>query len=560
MKFRFCFFIFLSMGWALAQNPANHRDPNPVSPARRITRDQPPQPPNPGPAPSQERNLDGTNNNPNDALMGAANTPLLRLFNPSYAGNGEELAGTDLPSPREISNTVFAEAEQPAATGNVSSFLWQWGQFIDHDIDLTGGTDPPESAPIAIPTGDPYFDPSGTGTQEMDFNRSLYQRDPTGLRQKINEISAWIDGSNVYGSDLARSLALRRLDGSGQLKTSAGEFLPYNEAGLSNAGGPSPDLFLAGDVRANEQIGLLVMHTLFVREHNRVAKEIKRQHPDWSDVQIYQSARRVVSGIIQKITYDEFLPVLLGPNPLPPYRGYDPNLDASISNEFSTAAYRFGHSAINSQLLRLDAQFQPIQAGNLALRNAFFAPQRLSEGGLEPVLRGLAAQACLAIDNSVVDDVRNFLFGPPGAGGFDLVSLNIQRGRDHGLPSYNEVRRSTGLPLARRFSDINSDPQIQAQLEKVYGDPDRVELWVGGLSEKPTEGAMVGPTFAAIIRDQFLALRDGDRFWYQRALSPDELRIVESSRLSDVIRRNTQIDRELADDVFHIQPPRRPRP
>ena len=107
----------------------------------------------------------------------------------------------------------------------------------------------------------------------MSFNRSLYDPDTgTGLdnpRQQINEISAWIDASNVYGSDLERATALRTLDGTGRLKTSAGNLLPFNTEGFANAGGSGPTLFLAGDVRANEQIGLTAMHVLFMREHNR---------------------------------------------------------------------------------------------------------------------------------------------------------------------------------------------------------------------------------------------------------------------------------------------------
>lgn len=176
-----------------------------------------------------------------------------------------------------------------------TDYLWQWGQFLDHDIDLTDGVDPPEAEPIAVPAGDRFFDPAGTGNATIRFNRSIY--DPnSGLglgnpRQQINEISSFIDASNVYGSDLERSTALRVLDGTGRLKTSAGNLLPFNDEGFPNAGGSGDELFLAGDVRANEQAALAALHTLFVREHNRLVRKLARKHRGWDGERLFQKAR-----------------------------------------------------------------------------------------------------------------------------------------------------------------------------------------------------------------------------------------------------------------------------
>jgi hypothetical protein len=261
---------------------------------------------------------------------------------------------------------------------------------------------------------------------------------------------------------------------------------------------------------------------------------------------------------MQVITYREFLPALLGRDALAPYRGYRPDIDVSISNVFSTASFRFGHSALSPTLLRLDRRDGPIREGHLALRHAFFTPQRLiDEGGIEPLLRGLATQAHQAIDVFVVDDVRNFLFGPPGAGGFDLAALNIQRGRDHGLPGYNEVRRAFGLRPARGFRDISSSSEVSRRLQDAYGSVDNIDVWIGGLAEDPLRGALVGELLFRVMKSQFEALRDGDRFWYELVLTPEEIQQVENNRLSDIIRRNTDIGRELADDVFHVRQSRR---
>lgn len=503
------------------------------------------------------RSIDGRGNNIEDPEMGMAYTPLLRLVESQYADGVSALAGPYRPSPRAISNAVSAQEESILNRLRASGFLWQWGQFLDHDIDLTDGTDPPEPANIAIPIGDPDFDPDGTGIAVMPFNRSIYDigtgTGPGNPREQLNEVTAWIDASNVYGSDPERAAALRTNDGTGRLRTSAGDLLPFNTSGFPNAGGSDASLFLAGDVRANEQVGLTAMHTLFVREHNRLARLIAEAEPRLNGDEIYEKARKIVGAEMQVITYREFLPALLGPDAIAPYRGYDPSVDARIANVFSTGLYRFGHSALTPMLRRLDERGKKIAAGHLKLRNAYFAPERITdEGGIAPLLRGLASQICQAIDPYVVDDVRNFLFGRPGSGGFDLVSLNIQRGRDHGLPSYNDTREAFDLAPAVRFADITADPDVQARLAAVYENAQDIDLWVGALAEEPVPGALVGELIYTAMKEQFEALRDGDRFWYELSLGPDEIIEVENTRLSDIIRWNTEIDDEISDDVFHV--------
>ncbi len=501
--------------------------------------------------PGEVRAIDGSGNNPDHPDWGAAETAFLRLVPADYADGSSAPAGADRPSARAVSNAVSA---QPGPTVNhrgASDFLWQWGQFIDHDIDLTPVADPVEPFDVPVPTGDPFFDPQGTGTQVIGLDRSFHVTSG-GVREQINEITAYIDASNVYGSDSARAEALRANDGTGRLLISAGDLLPFNTEGLPNA--PTehdPGFFLAGDFRANEQVGLTALHTLFVREHNYWASTIARSNPGMSGDEIYESARIIVAAELQAITYHEFLPVLLGPRALPRYDGYDPTVNAGIANEFATAAYRVGHTMLPSLLLRLDRRGREIAEGNLALADAFFDPSRITdEAGIDPLLRGLARQRAQEIDPWLVDDVRNFLFGPPGSGGFDLASLNLQRGRDHGLASYNETRRQLGLDPARGFADITPNPLWQRQLESVYEEVDRVDLWIGGLCEPPVRDSMVGETFQTILVDQFVRLRDGDRFWYQHDLDGELQGLIERQTLAIIIRRNTGIRGELQDQVF----------
>lgn len=509
------------------------------------------------------RSIDGTGNNATHSTWGATDNPLLRLAPSDYGDGISTPAGASRPSARAISNTVAAQSGSIFNARNASDWLWQWGQFIDHDLDLTDSHQPLESFNIAVPAGDPYFDPFNTGTQTIGLNRSLY--DPatgTGLgnpKQQTNQLSAYMDASMVYGSDPVRASALRLNDGTGKFKTSAGDLLPFNTAGLPNAGGMGANLFLAGDVRANEQIGLSAVHTLFVREHNRLANEIaadpnlaqKAANAGLSvEDYIYETARKIVGAQIQAITYNEFLPLLLGDGALSAYTGYDPTVNPGIFNEFSSAAFRVGHTMLSPQLQRINDD--GTSPGSIALRDSFFNPNAILSEGIDSLLLGLASQKAQEIDPFVVDDVRNFLFGPPGSGGFDLASLNIQRGRDYGLSSYNQTRVALGLSAATSFADITSNLSIQNALASVYSSVDEIDLWVGGLAEDHFHEGLVGELFNTIIARQFSNLRDGDRFFYLNdlellALAPD----IGNTKLSDIIRRNSSIS-QIQDNAFIV--------
>lgn len=503
----------------------------------------------------EARTIDGTGNNVANPAWGSAGGRLVRISSVEYGDGISTPAGASRPSARTISNAGCAQSTSIPNLSNITDFLWLWGQFVDHDIVLSALADPEEPFDIPVPMGDPSFDPLSTGTQSISMSRVAY--DPTtgasvdNPREQTTHITAYIDASNVYGSDSTRAAALRTNDGTGKLAVSAGDLPAFNTGGLPNAGGPSPSLFLAGDVRANEHVALTAMHTLFVREHNRLADEIVANEPGLSGEEIYQRARLIVGAEMQVITYKEFLPLLLGPGALSSYAGYDPSVNAGISNIFASACYRLGHSMLSSELWRLDAAGQVIVEGHIALRDAFFTPSRMTEGGgISPLLRGAAAHVMQDNDTFLVDDVRNFLFGEPGSGGLDLAAINIQRGRDHGLPDYNQARVDFGLAPVSTFSDITSNATMQAELQSLYGSVNDVDVWIGAIAEDHLPNALVGELLMAVIADQFEALRDGDRFWYQSILSGSLLAEVEGTTLADVIRRNTIIDQEIQDNVF----------
>lgn len=501
--------------------------------------------------PAEFRTIDGFGNNQVNTEWGAIDSPFLRLTTVDYADGVNEPSGEDRPNARAVSNAVVAQEEDMPSRFGATDYVWQWGQFLDHDIVLTPIDEPSDPFNIAVPAGDPWFDPARTGSAEIDLDRSFAVNED-GYREQINEITAFVDASNVYGSDEERATALRANDGTGRLLVSEGNLLPFNTEGLPNA--PSEhavNFFIAGDFRANEQVALLSIHTLFVREHNHWADAIRRSNPRLDGDQIYEAARAIVGAEMQVITYREFLPRLLGEDALPRYRGYRRDANPTIANVFATASYRFGHSMLSSQLLRVDRRGREIDEGHLDLADAFFSPDRIAnEGGIDPILRGLAAQTAQEIDTRLVDDVRNFLFGPPGAGGFDLASLNIQRGRDHGLPGYNEVRRNFGLKEADDFDDVTPNRDLAEDLEDVYGDVEKLDIWVGGLAEPPVRGAMVGETIRTVLSDQFRRLRDGDRFWYENHFNEEMQRLLEQQTLARIVRRNTDIDDELPENLW----------
>ena len=519
------------------------------------------------------RTINGLNNNLTNPTFGEAETELLRLAPNAYADGISTPTGgainSSLPSAREISNAVSA---QPSLTPNslgASDWVWQWGQFLDHDLDLSGGAPVAEPFDISVPTGDSFFDPNSTGTATIGLNRTISTGGSVGSpREQINEVTSFIDGSMVYGSDLARSEGLRDLSSNGLLRTSAGNLLPFNTTGLPNDNGPSltdATAFVAGDVRVNEQIGLTSAHTLFVREHNRIATDLatrlasdetalvdKRDSAiatagnsvDNEADFIYQSARKLVGAQIQQITYQEFLPVFLGSSaPTSGASSYDPTINAGISNEFSTAAFRVGHTLLSPNIQLVDP-LTGENIGEVSLQDSFFTPSFFQTNSIENVLAGLAQQDAQEVDTLIIDDVRNFLFGQPGQGGFDLASLNIQRGRDHGLNDINSTRVALGLSAYDDFLDLTGgDDSLAFQLASEYNSIDDVDLWIGGLAEAHVNGGLVGETFNSILTDQFLRTRDGDRFFFTSEL--DHLLLLdsnfESTLLSDIILRNTNI-------------------
>jgi hypothetical protein len=439
-------------------------------------------------------------------------------------------------------------ANLPIELGRLQTVTDAQGYF---SLTIADTSFPSEELDIAIPLGDPAFDPFSMGDQVIDLRRTTADNttgtDASNPLRHPNLVSAFMDGSMIYGNSTAIATALRTNDGTGQLQVSANGLLPLNNSSFF-PDGPLPNvnrsqtdpatLFATGDVRANENIGLTALHTVFVKEHNRLAAEIASDDPSLSGEAIYQRARKQVTAQLQHITYSEYLPLLLGEGTIASYQGYDPTVDSSISHLFAAAAFRLGHTQGFDEFLL-------VEGGNttaLSLGESTFAPDVLQQHGIDPILRGLYAQSAQEIDLQVIDELRNTLFGPPGAGGIDLAAVDIERGRDLGLPDYNQARIDFGLAPVTSFADITSDTALQAALEQLYGSVDNIDVIVGGLAEDKAPGAMVGSLFQRVLADQFARLRDGDRLWYENGqFTATELNEIRTTTLSGLITRNTSI-------------------
>jgi hypothetical protein len=610
----------------------------------------------PGAPMMEARSLDGSGNDPGHPSWGEAGSQYPRVAAPNYAdGLSEMVSG---PSPRYISNRVFNDEGQNLFSENdVSQWGWVWGQFVDHDIGLRDEA-PGESVPIPFDPHDPLEAfANDLGAMSFARTRAATGTGVTSPRQQINTVSSYLDGSVVYGIDAARLEWLREGPVDGELANNAaslllpGGYLPRADARGDPATAPPVDLFgglvatpevarIAGDVRANENIALLAVQTLFAREHDRLVAALPSS---LSEEKKFQIARRVVGAEIQFITYTEFLPAL--GVVLDPYHGYNPAVDAGVSNEFATAGYR-GHSMVHGQF---DVRFRPgtftaaqldaFRAQGVGMRKedgkmslqipltvAFGNPDLLSNVGLGRVLRSLGQERQYRNDEQIDNALRSVLFQVPSPGMADpsacgqpvvqpgcyatvqdLGAIDIARGRDHGMPSYNDLRRAYGLSPRRSFTAVTgeatarfpSDPKIDladpiddpsildfvrlrdadghalrplgprsqeeavtgirrstlaARLKAIYGRVGRIDAFVGMLSERHVPGTEFGRLQLAMWKQQFETLRDGDRFFYLN--DPELTRIDEDfgityrHTLADVISLNAGA--RVPADVFGV--------
>lgn len=541
---------------------------------------------------SKYRTIDGTCNNLQYPLSwGVSKTPFRRVLAADY-GDGISsprvgVNGSELPSARDVSVTVHRPSYAHDSTFTV--MLAVWGQFLDHDITATAlskgsnGTalsccdrtqpDHPECFPVDLDEEDPFYQDYNITC--MEFVRSAPAITCNfGPRQQLNQATAFIDGSTVYGFDVKKEMQLRNATGGvlKMLKIGKRELLPPttdpdNGCNTAEMNAMGRYCFESGDDRANENLHLTTMHLIWARQHNRLATTLRSYNPKWDDETVYQEARKIIGAQMQHITYNELLPNILGMDVMWALNmtvqsdgfsdSYDPTVDPSIANHFAAAAFRFAHTLLPGLMHSTDLATGTIQYTQL--HQMLFNPYTLyTDKGSKEAMRSAMSTLVHVVDPHVTNELSEHLFEnpqvanasapkKPGPCGLDLVSLNIQRGRDHGLPAYPLWREHCGLSRPKSFKDLQAifDYSSYSRIVTIYKSVDDIDLYTGAVAEDP-KGRLLGATLTCLVADQFLRLKIGDRFWYESSdpttgFTIEQLTEIRKTTLAGVICANEDL-------------------
>ncbi|XP_035667435.1 dual oxidase 2-like isoform X3 [Branchiostoma floridae] len=566
---------------------------------------------------------DGWYNNRAHPEWGIADSPLTRRLPSHYQDGTYEPSGWDRPNPRTLSELTMKGVTGMGSFRNRSALLTFFGQqVVEEVLDAQRPGCPREYFNIQIPKGDPEYDPDSRGGREIPLLRSRYDMRITGFspnfpRQQLNEITAFLDGGLMYGVTKAWADALRLLssDRRGRLASCTDQGVPgcvndmypaYNTIGLPMANPPPPRehylkssrrFFKLGNPRGNENAFLLTFGVFWFRWHNYLADQIAAKNLDWSDERVFNEARKWVIATHQKIVLYDWLPDFLGENRRPAdYKGYSSAVHPGVTHVFQSAAMRWGHTIVPPGVYRR-SRVKP--DGTCDWRNTTYYTSPHTSGqyfhgvrtcnsywnsvepheegfkaedvapfdGMAEFLLGMSSQVTEREDNIITEDLRGRVFGPLEFSRRDLMAINIQRGRDHGLPDYNTARVEYGLPPRKTFYDVNPwlfngtyvehGPELLANITAFATannwTTDKCDIWVCGLLETTEAGP--GELFGAVIKDQFERIRDGDRFWYENdkngLFTKGEIEQINNITLFDIIKSISNItDADMQSNPF----------
>ncbi|GAA5219634.1 peroxidase family protein [Membranihabitans marinus] len=515
------------------------------------------------------RSYDGSGNNIDFPEYGASLHAVKVLTSLQYSDGINSPGGINRPNARIISNEMFAAVDNTPDVHNLSNLVWAFGKFLEHEITHFKSSTS-DQIKIKIPQCDPFFDPNCTGREEIVIDRFETRAgsgtDIDNPRNVTNYSTAWIDASVLYGTDEKTALYLRSLEG-GKLKVSEGNFLPFNTIsgnlnGITDAQAPAMELmdpglyryFVSGDPRINQNLVIASMVTLFLREHNRLCDVIALESPGLTDEQIYQKARSLVSGMIQNITYNEWLPSI--GIYLEEYQGYNPNIDPDVSNEFCAAGFKIWNTLQNERISLMDDRCETDRFGSIAFNDLLHDPLSLLQIDIDPLMKGLASERQLNMDYEVVDGIRNFELRSDNIEiKTDWIAMDIMRARERGLPDYNTMRMELGLAPIESFSEITSNITIQNKLKELYSNIYNIDPWVGIIAEDHFPKSMLGETLNILIRDQFSRIRNGDRYYFENdeTLSETEKNLIRNTKMVDILTNNTNIS-FIQENVFKSEP------
>lgn len=409
----------------------------------------------------------------------------------------------------------------------------------------------PKCYPIPVPSSDRFY--ADVGIECLDFVRTVTDKDcqcDTNVTrndfepaEQLSVVTSWLDLSQIYGNHRHRCEELRTFR-RGRLATQRRNGYdwpsqardPYDLCDVPKARAADAVCYRTGDVRANQNTGLSVLQIVYMREHNRLADGLRAVNPFWTDEQLFQEARRINIAAYQRIIYEEWLPLMLGADHMcenglcggvPDADGYVNAYDAAVEpcalNDHSTAAFRYFHSQVEGVLLPMSEDTRTwanasADRERIKLSDYFNRPAVIEVGdNYDGTIRCLCSQPQQNTDPRIDVEIRGLLFRSDQPTGEDLRATDIQRSRDHGLPTYNAYREWTGVARATKWDDY-LDRFNKANLKKLrslYASFEDVEMTVGGAVEKHLNGTLCGPTFHKIIMEQFRILRVADRYFYE---------------------------------------------
>ncbi|XP_007424741.1 dual oxidase 2 [Python bivittatus] len=517
---------------------------------------------------------DGWYNNLMQHKHNSAGSRMSRLLPANYAdGVYQALQEPHVPNARRLSNAVAqGNSEMPSRKNRTVLGVFFGFHVLSEISEADNPGCPAEFLNLLIPLGDPVFDPSRSQQVVLPFQRMRWAagtgRSPNNPREMVNGVTGWLDGSAIYGSSHSWSDSLRSFSRGKLLSGTKDGFPKQTEVNSlmwkaldpSTGRGGSQGIFEFGNAKGNENVFLQAMSIVWFRYHNYWAEKLAKQNPGWSDEDVFQHARKRVIATYQNIVLYEWLPIFLEKTTITDYEGYKQHVDSRISPEFLVASalflgtrvpsgvYMRNSTCIFRNVSDINGQLSPA----LRLCNNYWSrenPNLQTAKDVDDLLLGMSSQITKLEDNIVVEDLRDYWYGTVKYSRMDFVASWIQRGRDLGLSTYNKAREFFRLQPAKNWTDIKQKNQKILELTaNLYGNnPDHLELLLGGMLEEDET------LFRAIIEDQFVRLRDGDRFWFENTknglFTSEEIEAIKKTTFRDVLVAVIYSDKIQA-DVF----------
>ncbi len=541
----------------------------------------------PPPGVERFRTADGSWNNLADPKEGAARTRFMRNVDPSVA-KPDALQQLIDPDPREVSLRLLRRPDgddgrpEMKPVDFLNLLAASWIQFMNHDWFNHGEV--LRDDVIEVPLSED--DPAWRRYRQRTLRIGKTQPDPTRSPSDpfdtnwINEVTHWWDGSQIYGSDQDTQNRLRS-HVLGKMRLTGDGALPVDHStGVEDAG-----------FRRNWWVGLTMLHTLFIREHNAICDMLHDTYPAWNDDLLFNVARLINAAVMAKIHSIEWTPAIL------PNRALDTGLNVNwyglltfalrkgksrttlsgvkvrnaeiggiVGNPINKHGCAFGLTEEFVEVYRLHSLLPEVlqlrRRGQPGIAEEVPFPETRHRGSVRLTQLYPMSDLFYSFGNQhpgalVLNNFPRFMqeLSVPGNSFFDMGTVDIVRARERGVPRYNEFRHQLGLNPIRSFDDLTDDLEVRRNLKSVYGNTpqsvDRLDLLIGTLAEDPQKrpnGFGFGETLFQIFILNASRRLQADRFYTdsynEDVYTPEGLRWIDQTDLRTVILRHYP---ELAD-------------